>query len=211
MTSTTPDPLVLGPMLRYVDETSATVWVRTADAARVTVTRAGRAWSAPTFSVHGAHVALVVLEGLEPGSEDEYAVSIDDVQVWPLAGDAAQPDPHARPDARARFAFGTCRTTGPHDAEGNRAHGVDALRSLAVALRDDPRAEWPDLLLLLGDQVYADTTPHPELEEFMRARRSLDEPPGEEIKDFVEYAELYRLAWSDEVIRWALSRRCPRR
>ena len=38
----------------------------------------------------------------------------------------------------------------------------------------------------------------------MRARRSLDEPPGEEIKDFVEYAELYRLAWSDDVIRWAL-------
>src|SRR5207342_849533 len=56
-----------------------------------------------------------------------------------------------------------------------------------------------------GDQVYADTTPHAELEEFMAARRSLDEPPGEEIKDFVEYAELYRLAWSEEVIRWVLS------
>ena len=61
------------------------------------------------------------------------------------------------------------------------------------------------MLLLLGDQVYADTTPHPELEEFMAARRSLDEPPGEEIKDFVEYAELYRLAWSEHVIRWVLS------
>ena len=39
----------------------------------------------------------------------------------------------------------------------------------------------------------------------MAQRRSLDEPPGTEIKDFVEYAELYRLAWSDEVIRWVLS------
>ena len=205
MTSTPPDPLVLGPMLRYVDETSATVWVRTTEAARVTVTRAGRAWSAPTFSVHGSHVALVVLEGLEPGSDDEYAVGIDDVEVWPRAGMPPSRIRTLDSTRRPRLAFGTCRTTGPHDAEGNRDHGVDALRSLAVALRDDPRAEWPDLLLLLGDQVYADTTPHPELEEFMRARRSLDEPPGEEIKDFVEYAELYRLAWSDDVIRWALS------
>jgi hypothetical protein len=205
MTSTPPDPLVLGPMLRYVDETSATVWLRTTEAARVTVTRAGRAWSAPTFSVHGSHVALVVLEGLEPGSDDEYAVSIDAVEVWPRAGMPPSRIRTLDPTREPRLAFGTCRTTGPHDARGNRDHGVDALRSLAVALRDDPRAEWPDLLLLLGDQVYADTTPHPELEEFMRARRSLDEPPGEEIKDFVEYAELYRLAWSDDVIRWALS------
>ena len=66
-----------------------------------------------------------------------------------------------------------------------------------LALRDDPEVRWPDVLLLLGDQVYADTTPHAELEEFMAARRSLDEPPGLEIKDFVEYAELYRLAWSE--------------
>ena len=39
----------------------------------------------------------------------------------------------------------------------------------------------------------------------MASRRDLDEPPGEEIRDFVEYAELYRLAWSDDVIRWVLS------
>ena len=109
------------------------------------------------------------------------------------------------PDRLPHFAFGTCRTTGSHDAQGNRAHGVDALRTLALALRDDPEVPWPDVLLLLGDQVYADTTPHEELEEFMAARRDLDEPPGHEIKDFVEYAELYRLAWSEDVIRWVLS------
>ncbi len=205
MTPTAPDPLVLGPMLRYVDETSATVWVRTADAAHVTVERDGRAWTAPTFAVHGSHYALVVLDGLEPGSDDAYAVRIDDEPVWPLEGMPPSRIRTLDPTRLPHFAFGTCRTTGSHDAVGNRAHGVDALRSLAVALRDDPAVEHPDLLLLLGDQVYADTTPHPELEEFMRSRRSLDEPPGEEIKDFVEYCELYRLAWSDEVIRWVMS------
>ncbi|HEU5454175.1 MAG TPA: alkaline phosphatase D family protein, partial [Nocardioides sp.] len=126
-------------------------------------------------------------------------------EVWPRAGLPPSRIRTLDPTRQPRLAFGTCRTTGPHDAEGNRAHGVDALRTLALALRDDPDVRWPDVLLLLGDQVYADTTPHAELEEFMAARRSLDEPPGPEIKDSVEYAELYRLAWSEEVIRWALS------
>ncbi|WP_392544343.1 alkaline phosphatase D family protein [Oryzobacter telluris] len=199
------DALVLGPVLRYVDETSATVWVRTAAPATVAVERAGRTWSAPTFTVHGSHYALVVLEDLRPGTDDAYAVAVDDEPVWPLPGAPASRIRTLDPSRTTRFAFGTCRTTGSHDEAGNRAHGVDALRSLAVALRDDPHRAWPDLLLLLGDQVYADTTPHAELEAFMAARRSLDEPPGEEIKDYVEYAELYRLAWSDDVIRWVLS------
>lgn len=204
--STAPDDLlVLGPVLRHVDDASATVWVRTARAATVTVERAGRTWSTPTFGVHGAHYALVVLDGLEPGSDDAYTLAVDDTPVWPRPGAPASRIRTLDPARTTRLAFGTCRTTGSHDAAGNRAHGVDALRSLAVALRDDPAVEHPDLLLLLGDQVYADTTPHPELEEFMRARRSLDEPPGEEIKDYAEYGELYRLAWSDEVIRWVLS------
>jgi len=199
------EPLVLGPMLRYVDETSATVWVRTADTARVTVERAGRSWSAPTVAVHGGHYALVVLDALVPGSDDTYEVSIDDVAVWPLPGMPPSRIRTLDPTRLPHFAFGTCRTTGSHDAPGNKAHGVDALRTLALALRDDPEVAWPDVLLLLGDQVYADTTPHAELERFMAARRDLDEPPGLEIKDFVEYAELYRLAWSEEVIRWVLS------
>jgi len=199
------EPLILGPMLRYVDETSATVWVRTAASARVTVERADRSWSAATVAVHGSHYALVVLDGLLPGTDDTYAVHVDDVPVWPRSGMPPSRIRTLDPNRLPHFAFGTCRTTGPHDAEGNKAHGVDALRTLALALRDDAEVRWPDVLLLLGDQVYADTTPHAELEEFMAARRSLDEPPGLEIKDFVEYAELYRLAWSEEVIRWVLS------
>ena len=205
ISTTANDPLVLGPMLRYVDETSATVWVRTADAVTVTVERAGRSWSAPTFAVHGSHFALVVLDGLAPGSDDAYEVQLDGVSVWPLPGMPPSRIRTLDPTREPRFAFGTCRTTASHDEVGNRDHGVDALRSVAITLRDDPAAAWPDLLLLLGDQVYADTTPHPELEEFMASRRDLAQPPGDEIKDFVEYAELYRLAWSDEVVRWALS------
>jgi hypothetical protein len=199
------DSLVLGPILRYVDQTSATVWLRTAGPARVRVSRAGRTWSATTFRVHDIHVALVVCDGLVPGSADTYEVSIDGAVVWPMPGMPPSRIRALDPARAPRFAYGSCRTAAPHDADGNRHHGIDALRALALVLREQPHASWPDLLLLLGDQVYADTTPQPELQEFMRARRDLDHPPHTEIKDFTEYAELYRLAWSEDVIRWMLS------
>jgi hypothetical protein len=63
---------------------------------------------------------------------------------------------------------------------------------------------WPDLVLFLGDQVYADETSE-EMQEFIASRRDLDEPPGTELKDYEEYAHLYSLAWRDEANRWLLS------
>ena len=40
--------------------------------------------------------------------------------------------------------------------EDPRGREIDALRTLALRMRDQPREEWPDVLLMLGDQVYAD-------------------------------------------------------
>jgi hypothetical protein len=40
---------------------------------------------------------------------------------------------------------------------------IDALRTMALRMRDEPRENWPDVLLMLGDQVYADEVP-PEIE-----------------------------------------------
>jgi hypothetical protein len=66
------------------------------------------------------------------------------------------------------------------------------------------RLPWPDLVVFLGDQVYADET-SPEMQEFISSRRDIDAPPGKELKDFDEYAHLYSLAWSDPANRWLLS------
>ena len=71
--------LVLGPMLRYVSETEATIWVETDRQCRVEVL--GR--DAPTFAVAGHHYGLVVLDGLTPGSEYEYQVALDGTACWP--------------------------------------------------------------------------------------------------------------------------------
>jgi hypothetical protein len=192
-------------MLRYVGETAGTVWAETAGRATVTVRADGRAWSAPTFLVRGHHYALVVVDGLEPGGSWEYTLEVDDTRVWP-PDDSRFPAPRLRtldPRRPTRLLFGSCRTSVSHDAAGNASNGVDALRTLALALAEGT-VDWPDLIAFLGDQVYADETSD-EMREFIASRRSLEEPPGEEIKDFEEYCHLYRLAWSDEANRWFFS------
>ena len=72
--------LLLGPVLRHVGSTDATVWVETS--APCTVEILGR--SERTWSVAGHHYALVVIDGLEPGSTTPYRVRLDDTDVWPL-------------------------------------------------------------------------------------------------------------------------------
>jgi hypothetical protein len=206
----TQSPLALGPLVRYVDETSASVWVETRDGSRVTVRAGDRSWDARTFAVHGNHYALVEVVGLEPGTIAPYTVEVDGTRVWPPAPGAEGGDypPSAiatlKPGKPLRMAFGSCRTSVGHDQAGNTTHGVDALRSLALEMATDPDVRWPDLVLFLGDQVYADETTE-EMQEFIRSRRDIDEPPGKELKDYEEYSHLYELAWSDPLNRWLLS------
>ena len=188
---------MLGPLLRYSGPTSATVWVQTRDHSVVRVRAFDREWSARTFGVHGHHYALVVLEGLEPGSSGDYTVDVDGERVWPPADPAYERFPASRvttldPHEPSRLAFGSCRTSVPHDAAGNASNGVDALRAYALELsRTDPQ-RWPHLLCFLGDQVYADMTSDA-MRDFIRARRDPSQPPWLELKDYQEYAHLYRL------------------
>ncbi|QIK76490.1 alkaline phosphatase D family protein [Nocardioides piscis] len=209
--------LVAGPLLRYVDQTTATVWVETSESGRVSVTRDGSTWSARTFEVHGHHYALVELEDLQPASQAAYTVSIDDSHVWPPR-DTGLPAPviaTLEPGKPLRMAFGSCRTSVSHDEKGNTTHGVDALRAYALRMAgltlpddesDSDLAEprWPDLVLFLGDQVYADETTD-EMRDFISSRRDIEQPPWTELKDYEEYAHLYKLAWTDPTNRWLLS------
>jgi PhoD-like phosphatase len=205
----TNSPLVLGPLIRYVDESSASLWVETRAAARVTVRGGERSWEARTFAVHGHHYAMVVADGLEPGTVTPYAVEVDGTPVWPPTdGEGATYPPSViatlRPGKPLRMAFGSCRTSVGHDESGNKTHGVDALRALALKMATDSDASWPDLVLFLGDQVYADETTEA-MQEFIVARRDIEVPPGKELKDYEEYCHLYGLAWSDPLNRWLLS------
>ena len=203
-----PASLVLGPLLRYVGRSQATLWVETDRACHVDVL----GHVARTFEVRGHHFALLAMSDLPEGAVIEYEVRLDGEEVWPVA-DGGHPAStiHTREgEDAARLVFGSCRVGAPQREpytlppdEHEHGYGVDALWAYSRRLQAGIEP-WPDALLLCGDQVYADEV-SPETAEFIRSRRDTSEPPGEEVADFEEYTRLYREAWTDPDIRWLLS------
>jgi hypothetical protein len=201
--------LVLGPLLRYVGETEATVWVETDAPCEVEVL----GHREPTFTVEEHFYALVRIEDLGPGSLNEYEVKLDGERRWPEPG-SDQPPSAIRTLGRDKpldVCFGSCRVALPHTEpyvqskdEHEDGKEYDALRVLALEMSRSERDKWPELLFLLGDQVYVDEG-SPETRERIRKRRGTGTPPGDEVTDFEEYSWLYLESWSDPMIRWLFS------
>ncbi|MFI1176482.1 alkaline phosphatase D family protein [Streptomyces melanogenes] len=206
--------LRLGPLLRYVDGgsgTSATVWVE-ADRPCTAEVRCpdGARGSARTFQIAGHHYALIPVTGLAPGAATPYDVLLDGRRVWPPERSPFPPSVIRTPAPGAaplRVVFGSCRWAAPPKGERDPA-GPDALDTLATALAArlaaDPDAERPDVLLLLGDQVYADSVSRA-TRRWLAARRDLADPPGAQVGDYDEYTRLYDESWGDPEVRWLLS------
>jgi PhoD-like phosphatase len=200
--------LVLGPLLRHVGADDATVWVETDVPCEVEVCGCRDR----TFEIEGHHFALVHVTGLEPEQARPYEVHLDGERVWPL--DTGWPASCIRTigdDHDLRVAFGSCHVAHPNEPpwilskdEDPRGREHDALRALAFRMRAQDEEHWPHLLLLLGDQVYADEVPIATA-EFIAARRDVSVPPGEEVADFEEYCRLYYDSWSEPAVRWLLS------
>jgi hypothetical protein len=201
--------LVLGPILRYVGKDEATVWLETDAPCLVEVLgHADR-----TFTVAGHHYGLVCVGGLAPGLLHPYDVRLDGRLVWPPP-EYDLPLPAIRTlggDGPVRVVFGSCRVSLPHRppytlAKDEHPEGreFDALFTLSRELLRRPREDWPDLLLMLGDQVYVDEG-SPAVRERIRSSRDVDSPPGQEVANFEEYTWLYHESWGDPMIRWLLS------
>ncbi|MGW7469275.1 alkaline phosphatase D family protein [Streptomyces xantholiticus] len=202
--------LRLGPLLRQVDwesGTAATVWVETDRACTAEVRcDQGGSGSARTFLIAGHHYALVPVTGLTPGSSTAYEVLLDGERVWPPEDSALPPStirtPAAGSDA-VRVTFGSCRWAA-RPAHGHDPVGPDALDTLAARLASAPDQDCPDVLLLLGDQVYADETSEATGAR-LAARRDPDVPPGSGVADYEEYTWLYDESWREPDVRWLLS------
>ncbi|MFE9205811.1 alkaline phosphatase D family protein [Micromonospora sp. NPDC007230] len=202
--------LLIGPLLRRVVGTRATVWVETSAPAVVTVrTASGATGSAPTFSAYDHHYAIVVVAGLDPDSVTTYEVLIDDEVAWPVPESGFPPSVIRTRAADDRdqpvsLIFGSCRETTQHATA--RKLPPDALDAYARRLMADPdRAARPDLLVLLGDQVYADIT-SPTVRRLLRRRRRRPKgAPATQVVSFDEYTKLYLESWRDPEIRWLLS------
>src|SRR4051812_41232410 len=105
--------LVLGPMLRFVDQTRAAVWLETDQSAKVEIL----GHSTSTFSIGGHHYCIVDISGLSPNSITPYEVMLNGAQAWPLPEWDEWPPSVIRTQsasARASIVFGSCRTGFPH-------------------------------------------------------------------------------------------------
>lgn len=196
--------LLLGPMLRHVGERDATIWVETDQPCEVEVQAATRSGRERTFAVAGHHYAMVVLDGLEPGSSTPYEVRLDGEAAWPPA-DSVFPPSRIRavdPGRPIRLLFGSCREAPSVHREGTL--DPDVLDAYAKRMASQHHEEWPDLLLLVGDQMYADET-SPAIQDYIKTRRDIRREPKKEVANFEEYTRLYQESWSEPTTRWLLS------
>jgi hypothetical protein len=213
--------LVCGPCLRYVDRSSAVVWVEVAEAMEVEVvcTPEDAGMMAPltsrsfTVQIEDGHYAWLAIDWLVADTWYRYQVighraDGSTVPLWPdaRASGVALPSVFRTMPTWSldgfRMAFGSCRKGfDPADLKAP-ATGPDALEGLANTLlahlddRDGRQANWPHLLHLMGDQIYAD--------DF--SARLVREFDHELAMTYTEFAAVYREAWTSRPnVRWLLS------
>ena len=201
-------PLVLGPMLRHVDETSASIWVETRDAGTVEV----RALAVGPARARSGCTTITTRSSRSTGSSPTRRCRTRSPStVW------WRPDADPRPDVRypasviatrvpgrrLRMAYGSCRTSAPYDGTATaRTAWTRCARSPSRWRRAARSA--PTCCCSSATRCYADLTSK-QMQDFIRSRRDIREEPGKELKDYEEYAHLYQLAWSDAANRWLLS------
>lgn len=200
--------IVLGPLLRYVDPETASIWIQVDAPCEVEILGVRER----TWCIDGLHFALVAIEGLEPDIDHPYEVRLDGALAWPEP-DSDWPQSTIRllpRDGSIDLAFGSCRITRPHEPpyvlrshEHPKGHGVDALRAYAIRAATEG-GDRPSMLLMLGDQIYADE-PSEELKQTLADRDRLPDAPQDRLVNFQEYALAYLEAWSDPAVRWLLS------
>src|SRR4051794_11978790 len=109
--------LLIGPVLRHVGRTDATVWVETDAPCEVEVLGARER----TWTVAGHHYALVTVEGLAPGSTTPYEVHLDGARGWPEDGSEFPPSRIRTPGRSRSFriAFGSWRFSSGRTRQGS--------------------------------------------------------------------------------------------
>lgn len=197
--------LLVGPLLRHVGTTDATVWVETDGPCEVEVLgHRERTWQA-----FGHHYALVQIDDLSPDTATPYQVSLDGEVVWP-------PPDHGRPPSRIRtlprpgaerplrIGFGSCRYGRAAAKIGDKHFDPDSLAAAARLMYREDESEWFDAFLMLGDQVYADETSEA-VQRRIRRKRDITQGAKDQVADFEEYTWLYLESWTDPDVRWLLS------
>lgn len=246
-----PNPIVTGPIVRFVSSNRATVWLEmrkhhsvvlhVTDGSDPKVKKVSDVFH--TTQVGTRFFVMPYIKGLKPSTIYKYRIEMADVSADPLSKrprSAKQLRRHKkrrvdnltsaglmfketvfrtlpkRGTESLELAFGSCRKwRGGADSKV----GADAMALYAQSLRE--REPYPHLMLLLGDQIYADDV-SPEASKIIEAVRdkSVDVPTSlESISDsrkkgginkfhlltFTEFGHLYSVAWNEPEVRKLLA------
>lgn len=218
----------VGPIVRATSATSVLIWAEYSHACKVTLTAWAQnatedilpvSKSMHTVRVGGHHFALISLDRLQPGIWYTYKLDISELkgteQIAPVSGEdvtnqgqntvpiihcfrtlnvAEAIQPHsAQTPRQLRIAYGSCRKS-----EESNADALATFGSWLTERYEQREEQWPHLLLLIGDQIYADQPPvalkhaYPQLAKGART--------------FEDFALLYNYAWTqDKGVRQVLA------
>jgi phosphodiesterase/alkaline phosphatase D-like protein len=207
-------PMRVGPLVRATSSTTAVIWAEFFQSGKITISSAlydhptstVTAVSGHTINVGGRHFIALQLTGLEPATWYSYQIEGSVDQPPPLNPQAQpplalEPLPHqcfrtlsaTEQAGSLRIAYGSCRNLQRQDFDS--LSGFGAWLQEHFSARDDC---WPHLLLLIGDQIYADQPS----ESFLRLH---PERQGR-AQTFEDFASTYTYSWStDQQVRQALA------
>ena len=116
----------------------------------------------------------------------------------------ADPDARRRPAGADRVRLVPLRHA-RRPSRDDEHFDADALDAYAQRMARLPEDRWPDALLLLGDQVYADETSAADAASGSGRAATSAPAPNDQVADFEEYTWLYHESWADPEVRWLLS------
>lgn len=210
--------LLVGPLVRAVLSDKVAIWTEWSAPCEVTLMASADSTelltgqspalltvSGRTVNVGGHFYALLVLSGLQAGTWYDYRLSATslsapaDISFEPEEGTLLQcfhtldlPEV----GGALRLMYGSCRNLSETAPDALNAFG-----SWLRRFRDERESRWPHLLLLVGDQIYAD---EPVESQSHQSHQKRPEQPI--VQSFEDYAGHYSRAWtSDEGIRQVLA------
>lgn len=219
--------LLIGPLVRATNSSSVLIWAECTQACWVTLKASPikipeAAEDTPPFTrrthtvlIGGHHYAAAYLDGLQPATWYTYQLDIsegDDTERTDVVTEADSKHGDTRPllycfrtmnvvettqsertQSQLYFAYGSCRKS--------EEQGVDALSAFGSWLSsqyEQREMQWPHLLLLIGDQIYADQPP--------AALKQVYPQLAHGANTFEDFALLYEYAWTkDKGTRQALA------
>ena len=211
----------VGPLLRATEPHTATIWLELTTPCRVILdivpfsaevlsdfslsqappesTSGVRNCTAHTITVGSRFYAVLHIEQLQPGTWYSYRIriskdeSVIEVPSLPVQHFRTMNAPSQVENAALRIAYGSCRKY-----VSPQTDALSALGRWLLTHQEQCETAWPHLLLLIGDQIYADQPPEAMVQAYPQLKDGAH--------TFEEFASLYTYAWAtDPNVRQALA------